>query len=93
MQEVTAAQLRMARAALRWSLADVREHTGLAPKTVRKLEQGGPDLLDRTWPITFQRLISCYKEHGVTFVDPDAHGRGVRFHPPFTEQELTSAHC
>lgn len=96
MRNVTAAQLRMARAALRWSLADVREHTGLAPKTLRKLEHGPADLMDRTWPATVHKLISCYEEQGITFVDADQQegvGDGVRYNPPLTEHSPVAALC
>jgi transcriptional regulator with XRE-family HTH domain len=93
MVDVTGAQVRMARAALGWSLADLADHAGVGLSTVRTVEasdnpaaiSGG---IAQTLDVrTAQRAESLAKIEraltaaGVTFLRPNEQGAGIRLKP------------
>ena len=77
-KQVTPAQLRMARAATRLGVREIAELAGVAPFTVSRFEneQGGLRL------DTAEKLKRALKQLGVSFLDDDGTGAGVRFQPP-----------
>ena len=71
---VTSAQVRMARAALNWTVRDLAEATGLHRNTITNIEVGrySGD------PETLSTIESVLKRAGVEFIDEDGGGPGVR---------------
>ena len=68
------AQVRMARAALGWTVRDLAEATGFHRNTVSNIEVGryGGD------PITLQRIEKVLVAAGVEFIEENGGGPGVR---------------
>jgi ribosome-binding protein aMBF1 (putative translation factor) len=75
---VTSAQVRMARAALDWTVRDLAEQTGLHRNTINNIEVGRY-LGD---PKTLQLIEKTLKAAGVEFIDENGGGPGVRFRKP-----------
>ena len=72
--EITASQVRMARAALRWSVEELARNSGLSEKTIRRIEAPNLTLA------TVKKLHGCFGEEGITLLPEDpAQGTGVRF--------------
>jgi transcriptional regulator with XRE-family HTH domain len=71
---VTSAQVRMARAALNWTVRDLAEATGLHRNTITNIEVGRYSG-DRE---TLSTIESVLKRAGVEFIDEDGGGPGVR---------------
>jgi transcriptional regulator with XRE-family HTH domain len=71
---VTSAQVRMARAALEWTVRDLADATGLHRNTITNLEVGryGGD------PETLSNIRSVLEAAGVEFIDENGGGPGVR---------------
>jgi transcriptional regulator with XRE-family HTH domain len=68
---ISAAQSRAARGLLDLQLRDVADITGLAINTVARFEKGTLPFL----PDTARRLVQCYTDLGVTFLDPEGVAR------------------
>lgn len=68
MNQITALQIRMAKAALQWSNADVAESSGLHRNTINRAENGDAR------PATLALLQQTFENAGVEFL-PDG---GVR---------------
>jgi transcriptional regulator with XRE-family HTH domain len=75
---VTSAQVRMARAALNWTVRDLAEATGLHRNTISNLEVGryAGD------PETLSLIRSVLVRAGVEFIDENGGGAGVRLRKP-----------
>ncbi len=75
---VTSAQVKMARAALDWSVRDLAEASGLHRNTISNIEVGryGGD------PATLSKIESVLKRAGVEFIDENGGGAGVRLKKP-----------
>lgn len=71
----TAQQLTAARAATGLSIQKLAEVTGLGVNTIRRAEAGGAQVLT---PVNAQRLVEVLQGLGVTFLEADANGPGVR---------------
>jgi transcriptional regulator with XRE-family HTH domain len=71
---VTSAQVRMARAALNWTVRDLAEATGLHRNTITNIEVGrySGD------PETLSTIESVLNRAGVEFIDENGGGPGVR---------------
>jgi transcriptional regulator with XRE-family HTH domain len=71
---VTSAQVRMARAALNWTVRDLADATGLHRNTVTNLEVGryAGD------PETLSNIKRVLEKAGVEFIDENGGGPGVR---------------
>ncbi|MGI4939612.1 MAG: helix-turn-helix domain-containing protein [Janthinobacterium lividum] len=73
---LTAQQLRMARACLRWSIADLAEHSGVAVSTVKRAEA-----VDGPIPVTrpnADAMLRALEAAGVQFIPENGGGVGVR---------------
>ena len=72
---MTPAQLRMARAATRLGVREVAQLAGITPFTVSRYEneQGGLRL------DTAEKLKRAFRQLGVTFLEDDGAGAGIRF--------------
>lgn len=75
---VTNAQVRMARAALDWTVRDLAEATGLHRNTINNIEVGryAGD------PKTLELIEKTLKAAGVEFIDENGGGPGVRLRKP-----------
>lgn len=76
---LTACQVRMARAALRWSIEELARRSGVSEKTIRRIEKvfGVPNVtLD-----TLDKLQACFEGQGMTLIPEDGSpdGPGVRY--------------
>ena len=76
---LTACQVRMARAALRWNIEELARHSGVSEKTIRRIEKvfGVPNVtLD-----TLDKLQACFEAQGMTLIPEDGSrdGPGVRY--------------
>jgi transcriptional regulator with XRE-family HTH domain len=71
---VTSAQLRMARAALNWTVRDLAEATGLHRNTITNIEVGRY-AGDRK---SLELIELVLKKAGVEFIDENGGGPGVR---------------
>ena len=71
---VTSAQVKMARAALDWTVRDLAEATGLHRNTINNVEVGryAGD------PATLQKIEKTLTAAGVEFIDENGGGPGVR---------------
>ena len=75
---VTSAQVRMARAALDWTVRDLAEATGLHRNTINNIEVGryAGD------PKTLEIIEETLRTAGVVFIDENGGGPGVRLRKP-----------
>lgn len=71
----TGAQLAAARAATGLSIQALASETGLGVNTIRRAEAGGASVLT---PVNADRLVDSLNRLGVTFLEPDADGPGIR---------------
>jgi DNA-binding XRE family transcriptional regulator len=71
---VTSAQVKMARAALSWTVRDLAEATGLHRNTINNVEVGryAGD------PATLRKIEKVLVAAGVDFIDENGGGPGVR---------------
>jgi DNA-binding XRE family transcriptional regulator len=79
MKPVTSAQVRMARAALNWTVRDLAEATGLHRNTITNIEVGryAGDAG------TLATIVKVFAEAGVQFIDENGGGGpGVRLKKP-----------
>ena len=74
---ITREQVRMARAALGWSVRDLSARAGVTANTVSRYENGA-DSLGKTL-LGIQRALEA---GGVNFIDENGGGPGVRFRDP-----------
>jgi DNA-binding XRE family transcriptional regulator len=75
---VTNAQVRMARAALDWTVRDLADETGLHRNTINNIEVGryAGD------PRTLELIEKTLRAAGVEFIDENGGGPGVRLRKP-----------
>jgi len=71
---VTSAQVRMARAALNWTVRDLAEATGLHRNTINNIEVGRYAGDPNTLELIEHRLRAA----GIEFIDENGGGPGVR---------------
>ena len=71
---ITAKQLRMARAALDWSIRELCDKTGLHRNTISNVENGSDLRVS-----TLATLRGVFEEHGLEFIPKNGGGVGVRF--------------
>ena len=71
---VTSAQVKMARAALNWTVRDLAEATGFHRNTINNIEVGryAGD------PATLQKIERVFVAAGIDFIDENGGGPGVR---------------
>jgi len=71
---VTSAQVRMARAALNWTVRDLAEATGLHRNTISNIEVGRYAGDDKS----LELLEVALRKAGIDFIDENGGGPGVR---------------
>jgi hypothetical protein len=81
---LTSAQIRAARALIRWSAEDLARHTALSVTTIRRAElMASATALTRANDQTIRRAL---EQAGVEFIDGYNGGPGVRLRTPSAEQ-------
>jgi hypothetical protein len=81
---LTSAQIRAARALIRWSAEDLARHTALSVTTIRRAE-----LMPNTTALTRandQAIRRALEQAGVEFIDAYDGGPGVRLRAPSAEK-------
>lgn len=75
---MTSAQVRMARAALNWTVRDLAAATGLHRNTITNIEVGryAGD------PATLTLIRDVLSREGIEFIDENGGGAGVRLRKP-----------
>jgi hypothetical protein len=77
---LSAAQIRAARALLRWSAADLAKAASLGANTIRRAEVAeGPTSLTAANELAVRRAL---EDAGVEFIDQNGGGPGVRLRSP-----------
>lgn len=66
-------QVRMARAALGWSVRDLASRAGLAANTVSRFENGSD-----AYGETLTKIQRAFEHAGIIFIDENDEGPGVR---------------
>jgi transcriptional regulator with XRE-family HTH domain len=79
---VTSAQLRMARAALNWTVRDLAEATGLHRNTITNIEVGRYAGDQKT----LETIEAVLRRAGVEFIDENGGGPGVRLKKPLRKR-------
>ena len=72
----TSAQLRAARALLKWSLADLSEKSSIGTSTLKRLEAA--DGIPNGHMSTFTKLLEVFTNAGIEFIGTPDDGPGVR---------------
>ncbi len=81
---VSVAQLRAARALLGWSREDLSKRSGIAPRTLARLE--GPDAEPHA--ATISAVINALESAGVEFIPENGGGAGVRMRQPSAQGQM-----
>ena len=76
MSSVTVSQLRMARAALNWTLSDLSEASSVSSRTIRRIESENG--LERATPANIKLIRETLEAAGIEFVGTAEEGPGVR---------------
>jgi hypothetical protein len=75
-ERLTSAQIRAARALLRWSAVDLAEASSVAANTIRRAEVAeGPTTLTGANDLAIRRAL---EDAGVVFIEENGEGAGVR---------------
>lgn len=69
-------QIRMARAALQWSIATLAEETSVSVSTIKRMESEGG--LERATPANLKLIRETLEAAGIEFVGTAEEGPGVR---------------
>jgi transcriptional regulator with XRE-family HTH domain len=77
---LTAAQCRMGRAALKWTVRELAEKAGMSKDTITAFESGGDVKLS-----TMEKLRNVLEKAGVVFIAENGGGAGVRLRKPNKE--------
>ena len=76
MSSVTVSQLRMARAALNWTLSDLAEASSVSSRTIRRIESENG--LERATPANLKLIRETLEAAGIEFTGTAEEGPGVR---------------
>jgi len=78
---ITSVQVRMARAALGWSVRDLASRAGMAANTVSRYENGAD-----AYGETLTKIRRAFEQSGVIFIDENEDvGPGVRMRDPIRD--------
>lgn len=73
---LTGQQIRMARSALKWSARELAERTGLAMKTIQRIE--ATDGTPSSYSSTLTDLKACFEAAGIEFIGTPDDRPGIR---------------
>nr|WP_256436992.1 helix-turn-helix transcriptional regulator [Ensifer sp. ENS09] len=74
---LTADQVRMARAALKWGVRDLASRANITAATVSRIEAGRPG-----YSATLEAIRIAFEAAGIEFIPENGGGAGVRFSKP-----------
>lgn len=74
---LTADQVRMARAALKWGVRDLASRANITAATVTRIEAGRPG-----YTATLEAIRIAFETAGLEFIPENGGGVGVRFSKP-----------
>lgn len=77
---ITGLQIRAARSALRWSVGELAERSGVASRTIKRLEP--IDGVPPSRSSTLMDLRRTFEAAGIEFIGGPDDGPGVRVHAP-----------
>jgi len=83
-RSLTGAQIRSARALLKWSAQELAEHSSLGVNTIRRAEA-----TDHATSLTNANVLAIrrvFESAGVEFIDENGGGAGVRLRKPHKEK-------
>jgi transcriptional regulator with XRE-family HTH domain len=66
----------MARSALKWSARELAERTGMAMKTIQRIE--ATDRTPSSYSSTLTELKACFEAAGIEFIGSPDDGPGIR---------------
>jgi predicted transcriptional regulator len=91
MMAVTGMQIRAARAALKWTLAELAKSADVADSTIRSIERSDGDPAIRGGGVgqtleyrasaradALVKIVTALERAGIKFLPPDSHGPGIR---------------
>ena len=73
MASITAAQVRAARATLKWGVRDLAKKAKVSPNTISRIENGADTLIG-----TMDAIQAALEKAGVEFIPANGGGPGVR---------------
>ena len=73
---LTGQQIRMARSALKWSARELADRTGLAMKTIQRIE--ATDGTPSSYTSTLTDLKACFEAAGIEFIGTPDDRPGIR---------------
>lgn len=77
---LTGLQIRAARSGLRWSVIDLAERSGVAVRTIKRLEPVDGVPPSRT--STLMDIQRAFEAAGIEFIGSPEDGPGIRIRPP-----------
>ena len=84
MNSLNSAQIRAARALLRWSAEDLARESSLGLATIRRAENAETHSMTAANDLTVRRTLEAA---GVEFIDENGGGAGVRLRKPKHERQ------
>jgi hypothetical protein len=79
-RKISSAQMRAARAMLRWTALDLAAQSKVGVATIRRVE-----VVDGEIPVTLANeaaIRRAFEAAGIEFIEENGAGEGVRFHKP-----------
>lgn len=76
-------QIRIARFALRWSIDELCEKTGVSARTLKRIESASE--VPTSSATTVQALKECLEAAGIEFIGSPDDAPGIRIHPRNTQ--------
>jgi len=73
---LTFEQIKMARAALGWSIQRLAEECLVSPRTIKRIE--GEGLIDKVTPANLKLIRDAFEANGIEFFGDAESGPGVR---------------
>lgn len=73
---LTAAQIRMARGCLRWSVKELADASGVSSATIRRMEES--EGMPKSLADNLAKLKRAFEEEGLEFIPQNGGGPGVR---------------
>jgi len=73
---LTGSQVRMARGALKWSIADLAKYSGVGERTIKRVESF--DGYPQSNVGTLKKFMVAFEQHGIEFLGAADDGPGIR---------------
>lgn len=76
MSMLTGVQIRLARSALNWSVAELAKNSSVSARTINRIEASGPEM--QATPANLKLIRETLEAAGVEFIGGPGDGPGVR---------------